>query len=121
MTKVSILPIANQSGELSYHAVADDKYANGRTAGEALDALTAQFGETETDTLVIVQSQKGDAFFSQAQKERLGELMALWRNARDSGETLPPAEQQELEQLIEAELQATSQRTAAILTELNTP
>ena len=42
MTKVAILPIATEQGALAYRAVAGEKHAQGKTAGEALDALTAQ-------------------------------------------------------------------------------
>jgi hypothetical protein len=54
MTRVTILPVSGASDEKSYHAVAGDKQSFGQTAGEALDALTEQLTEDETNTLVIV-------------------------------------------------------------------
>jgi hypothetical protein len=51
-----------------------------------------------------------DRFFTTAQQQRLGELMARWREAHDHDSQLPPEDQAKLEQLIEAELQATTQR-----------
>jgi hypothetical protein len=42
MTTVAILPISDASGESIYREIAGDKQSIGRTAGEALDALTAQ-------------------------------------------------------------------------------
>jgi hypothetical protein len=47
MTTVEILPISDASGEKSYQAIAGDKQSVGKTAGQALDALTSQLGEDE--------------------------------------------------------------------------
>src|SRR5262249_21169581 len=99
---------------LSYHAIAGAKHAEGKTAGEALDALTAQLSVDEASTLVIVQSLRPDDFFTASQQERLTVLMAHWRTARDQGQTLPVEEQAELEALIEAELRASAARAAAL-------
>ena len=110
MTKISILPIPTDLGDLSHHAIAGMRYALGKTAGEALDALTAQLSEDDTSTLVIMQSLRPDPFFTAAQQERLMVLIARWRNARDQGNTLPIDEQTELEKLIEAELHASEDR-----------
>jgi hypothetical protein len=41
----------------TYRACAGDKESTGRTAGEALDALTSQLTDDETGTLVIVQNR----------------------------------------------------------------
>ena len=118
MTRVAILPIPTEQGHLSYHAIAGPKHAEGKTAGEALDALTAQLSADEASTLVIVQSLHPDRFFTAAQQERLAALMARWRMARDQGATLPAAEQAELEELIDAELRASAARAAALATTL---
>ncbi|MBI3014828.1 MAG: hypothetical protein HYY65_07190 [Candidatus Tectomicrobia bacterium] len=114
MTKVAILPIPTEQGALSYHAIAGAKHAQGKTAGQALDALTAQLSADEATTLVIVQSLRPDRFFTAAQQERLATLMARWRTARDQGQSLPIDEQTELEALIEAELRAAAARTSAL-------
>lgn len=114
MTKVAILPIPTEQGDLSYHAIAGTKHAQGKTAGEALDALTAQLSADEANTLVIVQSLRPDPFFNAAQQGRLAALMTRWRTARDQGKTLPVTEQTELEALIEAELRASAARTSAL-------
>ncbi len=118
MTRVSILPVPTPSGELSYHALSGDKQSQGRTVGAALDALTVQLEADEQDTLVVVQNQKPDTFFNEAQQQRLAELMTLWRAARDSGSSLEPEDQTELEQLVEAEIEASSRRAAAMLREI---
>ena len=57
-------------------------------------------------------------FFTAEQQARLNELMARWRAARDGGTVLSPAEQEELEALVEAEVRAASRRTVALLREL---
>jgi len=118
MTKVAILPVTTDQGRVSYRAIAGAKQSSGATAGEALDALTAQLSADETSTLVIVQSLRPDRFFSAAQQQRLDQLMARWRTARDQGALLPADEQAELEALVEAELLAATQRAAALADEV---
>lgn len=113
MTTVAILPISDANGEKSYRAIAGDKHSVGKTAGQALDALTAQLDEMELGALLIIQSFRSDSFFSAEQQKRLSELMNLWRLARDQGQTLPPEQQAELDSLVEAELRAATARTAA--------
>ena len=114
MTRIAILPVPAEQGDLSYHAIAGSKHAEGKTAGEALDALTAQLSADEASTLVIVQSLRPDEFFTAAQQEQLTALMARWRTARDQGGALSDNEQAELEELIEAELRASGARAAAL-------
>jgi hypothetical protein len=118
MTKVSILPVSTATGDIVYHARTGDKQSHGKTAGEALDALTAQLPEEEAGTLVIVQNLRPDSFFDADQQRRLAELMERWRAARDAGTPLPTAEQSELDALIEEEVRASAKRTAALLHEL---
>ena len=118
MTKVVILPISTEQGDLSYHAIAGEKHAQGNTAGAALDALTPQLPADEASTLIIVQSLRPDRFFTAAQQERLTALMEHWRTMRDQGATLPAAEHTELQALIEAELRASAARAAGLATAL---
>lgn len=56
-----------------------------------------------------------DEFFTADQQARLAELMTRWRQVRDAGATLPPAEQAELEALTAAELRAATARASAAL------
>ncbi len=118
MTKVAILPESAQSGQVTYRAIAGRRQSVGKTAGEALDALTSSLPEKEAGTLVIVQHQRPDEFFTAEQQARLNELMARWRAARDGGTVFSPAEQAELDALVEAEVRAASRRTVALLREL---
>jgi len=119
MTTVAILPVSDASGKRSYRAIAGDKQSTGKTAGEALDALTAQLEGDEFSTLLIIQSFRPDWFFSAFQQQRLSDLMNLWRTARDQGQILSPEQQSELDSLVEAELKAATARTAALVQQLS--
>lgn len=119
MTTVAILPTSDTSGQRIYRAIAGDKQSTGKTAGEALDALTAQLEGDDFSTLLVIQNFRPDWFFSAEQQEHLSELMNLWRAARDRGETLPSELQAELDSLVEAELKAATARTAALVQQLN--
>ncbi|MGB3295596.1 MAG: hypothetical protein WBB01_21645 [Phormidesmis sp.] len=115
MNTVAILPIADTGGGRSYRAITGDKFSVGKTAGQALDALTVQLGESEFRALLVIQSFQPDAFFSEQQQQRLSELMEAWRFAEENGQALPPEQQAELDALAEAELKAATARTAAIM------
>src|ERR1035441_9104686 len=114
MTKVAILPEPSKQGVMAYRAIAGGHESLARTAGAALDALTAQLPAEEAGTLVIVQSQQPDELFTAEQQERLQRLMARWRAAREAGASLVPAEQNELDALVDAEVQAAGRRAAAL-------
>ena len=116
--KVAILPEPTTHGEIEYRAIAGGRQALAKTAGAALDAITAQFPPDEAGTLVIVQSHRPDAFFTARQQQRLSELTARWQAARDAGDSLPPAEQAELDALVDAEVRASGDRAAALLADL---
>ena len=118
MTTISIIPENPGASETIWRAAAGGKESLGRTAGEALDALTAQLDEETSGTLVIVQRFRPDQFFTAEQQQRLTELMSRWRTARDMGKTLPPDEQAELEALVEAQLEGSAQRAEAMLRDL---
>ncbi len=115
MTTIAILPENPGSPTTNYRAVAGPNQATGKTAGAALDALTAQLGELDSTTLVVLQQARPDRFFTADQQKRLEELMARWRTARDAGQSLPAEEQAELDALVQAELQAAKQRARALL------
>jgi hypothetical protein len=112
MTRVAILLEPAEDGGQSYRAIAGDKQSTGKTAGEALDAITPLLDEGAT--LVWIPRFEPDEFLGAAERDRLEELMARWRVARDAGETLPPGEQTELEALARQELVAAGRRTNAM-------
>lgn len=118
MTKVAIISEPTASGTLAYRAIAGAKHTIGDTPGQALDALAAELPPDETGTVVIVQHGRADEFFSAREQARLEDLMARWRTARDSGKSLTPPEQAELDSLVETELRAASKRTAELFREL---
>lgn len=105
MMNILILPEKRDS----YRALSGDKESNGRTPGQALDALRSQLTEEEAGTPGIVPSHKPDRFFDAAQQERLAELLQL----REAGELSAEAES-ELESLVEAELRGAMQRAEAL-------
>ncbi len=117
MTNVAILPIPSEQGTITYRAVAGQAHSQGRTVGEALDALTMQLPKNGSGMFVTVQSLHPDSFFSAAQQQRLGELIQRWRNANDAGATLPAGVQAELDDLIEKELHASAERAGALADE----
>src|SRR5438105_4835540 len=118
MTKVAILPEPSAKGDIAYRAVAGAYQAVAKTVGGALDALAAQLPAEESGTLVVVQNHRPDQFFNAQQQRRLEELMQRWRSARDSGKSLSPSEQTELNDLVDAEVQASGERAAAALASL---
>ncbi|NER34753.1 MAG: hypothetical protein F6J93_12150 [Oscillatoria sp. SIO1A7] len=117
MTAISILSVSAENNTY-YEAVTKNKRSSGKTAGEALDAMLGQLGEEEAGTLVVVQNYRPDRFFSAEQQKRLSELMNRWRDLRKRDLALPPQEQAELNALVEAELNASTMRTAALFEEL---
>lgn len=105
---ITILP-----EEKIFRAVGKNKESVGRTAGEALDALTLQLPEDENPTLVIIQNQRSDKFFNARQQARLTELMQ-----KREEQILTETEEKELEGLVEAEVDGARQRAEALIHEL---
>ena len=118
MTTVAIVPVPSEEGEVSYCAIAGSRQSRGSTAGQALDALQEELPETQRGTLVVVQHRRPDDFFAEPLKRRLHELMNRWRVARESGSSLPPEEQKELNALVDAELLAAAARAEHLAREL---
>jgi hypothetical protein len=115
MTTVAIVPESNGSNGALFLAISGGQHSTGRTAGEALDALTSQLDDSSAGTLIVVQSFRPDQFFSEADQQRLNELMSSWRKARDAGGSLSPHLQSELDALIQAELEASVRRSEAVV------
>lgn len=104
MTSVAILAVSGERGEITYEAVAGSHRSHGRTAGEALDALTEQLRGENEGALVVVQYPRPDEFFTAEQQHRLAELMDPCPSARERGAELAPEAQAALDELIQAEL-----------------
>jgi hypothetical protein len=114
MTNVSIVPIATADNGFLYYAVAGSHFAQGKTVGQALDALSALFSPEESGAFVVVQSLRPDQFFTAEQQERLSSLMEHWKGLQSKQEVLPLHQQRELESLVEAELLGSAARAAAM-------
>ena len=115
MTKVALSRENADADEIGYRAMTARNQAVGRTAGEALDALTMQLPPEDVGTLIIVRSLAPDRFFTSAQRQRMEELMARWRSARDEGKALSADDQSELENLIDIEVRAATERATAVI------
>ena len=107
MPTIAIRTEQSEVGALRFRAVAGNRQSVGRTMGEALDALTADWGDDIQETAVLIQRFQPDAYFTAAQYCRMQELLA--RRA-----TLAAEERAELEILIDAELAATVARTESL-------
>lgn len=118
MTKVTIVAERADSPNPVYRASAQQTESVGSTPGAALDALTAQLGSEVTGTLIVVQNFRGDEFFTDTQQHRMEELLTRWREARTAGRALGAEDQAELENLVDAELDGSARRSAAIVHEL---
>jgi hypothetical protein len=117
MTRVTIVAEDPASPNTKFRASARNRESVGATVGAAIDGLAAQL-DASAGTLIIVQNLRPDEFFTAEQQERLEELMAKWREARDRGSVLSSTEQAELESLVKAELEGSSNRVDAIAQEL---
>jgi len=118
MTKVAVYHESVDPESMPFRAVSGRNQARGRTAGEALDALAAQLPQEDADTLVIVRNMCPDRFFSAGQRRRLEELMALRREAIAANSLLTAQQEAELQQLVDAEVRATTDRARALFGDL---
>jgi regulator of protease activity HflC (stomatin/prohibitin superfamily) len=107
MTVIAIRPEESGAGEPQFRAIAGGRQSVGRTMGEALDALTAEWRDGFEETAVLIQRFRPDAYFTEAQYLRMRDLLAR-RSA------LTAEERAELEALIDTELDATVARTDAL-------
>lgn len=107
MTSIAVRPEAGEAGEPRFRAIAGDRQSVGRTMGEALDALVADWADDVHETAVLIQRFRPDAYFTEAQHRRMRDLL-------DRRAALTAAERAELEALIDAELDATVARTGGL-------
>ena len=115
MQTIAILHVPTPDGTPTYRAIAGNKQTQGTTAGQALDALTAQLSDQPFGGTILLQSFRPDPHFTEAQQIRLTELMAAWRTARDTNYPFDETLQEELDALTLAELQATGDRCMTLL------
>src|SRR5215831_16366094 len=108
MTAISIRAENIGTDQPRFRAIAGNRQAVGRTMGEALDVLTADWGKNIQEAAVLIQRFQPDAYFTEAQYGCMQELLA--RRA-----TLTVEERADLEALIDAELDATIARTESLM------
>jgi hypothetical protein len=90
-----------------FRATAGTEQAFGATPQEALNALMARLSNDTLMPIVIWPYNRGDAFFTEAQQNRLQEL-------KSRHDTLTAEEREEWEQLVEASFDATIARIKTI-------
>jgi hypothetical protein len=64
MQSVAIFSINDASGTATFRAIAKAGQSEGRTAGEALDAIRSQLPPSDACTVVVIQAFQSDAFFT---------------------------------------------------------
>ena len=104
MTSIAIRTDQQEPSERRFRAIAGGRQSVGRTMGEALDALTSDWGDSIQETVVLIHRFQSDQYFTQAQYERMQTLL-------ERRFALTPEERIELEALIDAEVDATVTRT----------
>ncbi len=114
MPTISVLP-DDPTTPTHFRAMSGGKQFVAPTVGDAVGGLSAELGPPTETTLVVVQPMTPDRLFTAAQQQRLADLMAAWRTARDAGGTLPPADQHEFETLVRAEVVAATERARALV------
>ena len=122
MTTIEIVSEASATQTI-YRAICGVQQATGATPGQALDMLESELatqglGENG-ETVIIVQRFRRDNFFTTYQQLRLRELMDQFHQATNVGEVFPQTQKEELEQLVDAELQAAIKRSEAIFKKLS--
>lgn len=111
---ITITSVATTSNETLWRAATDDLEVIGKTAGEALDSLRKRLGTEQQDMFLVREQWQPDEFFTAVQQQRLSELMGRWRAAQEAGSKLSDPEQAELETLVDAQLEGTAKRAAAM-------
>ncbi len=111
---ITITSEPKATSEIQWRAATNGKQSVGKTAGEALDNLSRELGETRNGYFVVYEQWQPDDFFTASQQLRLDELMTRWRACRDAGAKLPAKEQAELEVLVDVQLEGSAKRTAAM-------
>jgi hypothetical protein len=114
---IAVVSEVPERGSRRIRVFTQNKEASGETLGAALDALqlTAEPWDSGDGPYLLLRRFQPDRFFPAPQRAQLQALMAQWRTAQESGKTLPPALQAELETLIQAEEEATLARSQALL------
>lgn len=115
LNTIAILSNPDNDETKKFTAVSGNYKATGRTPGQALDALSNKLKDRSSVKKVIVQDFKPDQFFTETQRNRLSELMARWRDARDTNNPLTPQEVDELDSLVEEEMRGATQRAESAM------
>jgi hypothetical protein len=111
MKTISIKTVTTTDGKRLYQVSLGTQSSTGKTAGEALDDLTAKMENQEINGFLFLQVNEPDQFFTAPQQEKSAELKSLWQVARDQGNTLPIEQQAKLDDLMVLEMDAVIDRS----------
>jgi hypothetical protein len=118
MKTISIKTVTTTDGKRLYQVSLGTQSSTGKTAGEALDDLTAKMENQEINGFLFLQVNEPDQFFTAPQQEKSAELKSLWQVARDQGNTLPIEQQAELDDLMVLEMDAVIDRSKEMMNQL---
>ena len=110
MNTISIIS-PEEKEDATFLALSGTHLSSGKTMGEALDSLALKLEDAGSETLVLIQRRGPDQFFTAEQHKRLRELM-------DRRDSLSAEERLDLEELVNAEMDATIARTDALVEQL---
>ena len=71
MTSIAIHTEESERGEPRFRAIAGNRQSVGRTMGEALDALTADWASEIQEAAVLIQRFQPDSYFTAGQYDRM--------------------------------------------------
>ncbi len=71
MATGTVIEFSGEEGDHAYQAIGGDLRGNGKTAGEAFDAVAAQRNEKTTGAMFVLSDHENDEFFTDQQRERL--------------------------------------------------
>lgn len=108
MSTITITP--ESSASKRFRAVRGSHVTTGSSIGNAIDEMAKETGFDRELSVVIVNPMQPDQFFSAAQRDRLSDLMAQWRTARDHHQPFAVELKRDLDELIKTELVATMER-----------
>lgn len=114
------MPEPGEGGTTWYRAIAGKRQCVGKTAGEALDAISAQLPAEKEAPWSSCRTFSQTRFSRKSSVRVSKSLWSRWRTARGAGAALPPVEQAELDNLVQEEIAAAGQRARALRHELET-
>ena len=70
MSTISIHKDTDPASKPRYRAIAGDRQVFGATRGQALDALTAEWGDKVQETVILIERFDPDMYFTEEEQRR---------------------------------------------------